>query len=431
MIHLLFDFDYIRTDLFLPPMSIAYESFTLDNGLPVIVHPDNTTQQVVLNILFNVGSRDEDPDKTGFAHLFEHLMFGGSKNISNFDEPLQKVGGENNAFTTPDYTNYYTVVPKSNIETAFWLESDRMLSLSFDPKVLEVQRKVVIEEFKQRYLNQPYGDVWLKLRSLAYQKHPYNWPTIGKEISHIEEATMEDVREFFHKYYVPNNAVLVVAGNVTLDQVKTLSEKWFGPIPMGEEYVRNLPTEPVQTEARNMELSGNVPLNALYKVYHMADRLSDEYYSADLMSDILGRGKSSILYQSLVKEKKLFSKIGCYITGSIEPGLMVISGNLSDGVSHQEADEAIENVIERFTSNEHINGALDKVKTQSESSHHFSEIELLNRAINLAYFTLLGDTGLINHDLEKTLAVTESDILQVTKKVLNKTNCSTLYYHRK
>src|SRR6218665_2626807 len=229
---------------------IKYEHFTLQNGLEVYVHEDHTTPMAAVNILYNVGSRDEDEKKTGFAHLFEHLMFGGSKNIPNYDEPLQKVGGENNAFTSPDITNYYITLPSKNIETAFWLESDRMLSLSFDPKVLEVQRKVVIEEFKQRYLNQPYGDVWLKLRPLVYKNHSYRWATIGKEISHISDAKIEDVKAFFKKHYNPQNAIMVVGGDVTVEQVKHLSEKWFGPIPAGEKYHRNLPQEPEQHDER-------------------------------------------------------------------------------------------------------------------------------------------------------------------------------------
>ncbi|MBA4056493.1 MAG: peptidase M16, partial [Marivirga sp.] len=303
---------------------VSFKEFTLENGLKVIVHEDPTVQIAVMNILYDVGSRDERPEKTGFAHLFEHLMFGGSKNIPNYDEPLQRVGGENNAFTNTDITNYYLTLPASNIETGFWLESDRMLSLSFDPKVLEVQRKVVIEEFKQRYLNQPYGDVWLKLRPLAYQVHSYQWATIGKEISHIEDATMEDVKEFFFRYYVPNNAVLVVAGNVTADQVKKLSEKWFGPVPAGTKG-RNLVAEPKQTKKRFLEVGAKVPASAFYKAYHMPGRFHQDYYAIDLLNDIMSRGQSSRLYQQLVKEKEIFTSISSFVMGTIDPGLFVIS----------------------------------------------------------------------------------------------------------
>ncbi|PZR19073.1 MAG: peptidase M16, partial [Azospira oryzae] len=312
---------------------IPFSSFTLANGLRVFVHEDPSVQIAVMNILYDVGSRDERADKTGFAHLFEHLMFGGSVNIPSYDEPLQLVGGENNAFTNTDITNYYLTVPAANIETGFWLESDRMLSLSFDPKVLEVQRKVVIEEFKQRYLNQPYGDVWLKLRPLAYKTHPYLWATIGKEISHIENATMDDVKEFFFSHYVPNNAIMVVAGNVTTDQVKALSEKWFAPIPAGKREKRQLPVEKKQTEKRTLNVEADVPSNALYKACHMGGRFDEDYYASDLLSDILSRGHSSRFYQQLVQEKEIFTSVSSFVTGTIDPGLFVVSGRIRDGIT--------------------------------------------------------------------------------------------------
>src|SRR5690349_21616405 len=311
---------------------IKYSSFTLSNGLRVFVHEDPTVQIAVMNILYDVGSRDEQPDKTGFAHLFEHLMFGGSKNIPSYDEPLQLVGGENNAFTSADITNYYLTVPAANIETGFWLESDRMLSLSFDPNSLEVQRKVVIEEFKQQYLNQPYGDVWLKLRPLTYEVHPYKWATIGKEISHIENATLDDVRSFFFKHYLPSNAILVVAGNVKHDQVKMLSEKWFGPIPGGTKPVRNLPKEPRQAKKKTLTVEAKVPADAIYKTYHMPGRFEKDFYAADLFSDVISRGHSSRLYQQLVDEKEIFTSISSFTTATIDPGMLVISGRLKSGV---------------------------------------------------------------------------------------------------
>lgn len=407
-----------------------FESFQLANGLKVIVHEDHSTKVAVLNLLYDVGSKDEQPSQTGFAHLFEHLMFGGSKNADSFDAPLQKVGGENNAFTSPDYTNYYITVPSNNLETAFWLESDRMLSLSFDPQVLEVQRKVVIEEFKQRYLDQPYGDVWLKLRPLAYQKHPYNWPTIGKEISHIEDATMDDVKAFFAKFYIPNNAVLVIAGDVNVSQVKALAEKWFGPIPTGEPYKRQLPIEPVQNEVRHVDVTADVPLNAIYKVYPMPSRLDENYHTIDLFSDLFGRGKGSRLHRSLVKEKKLMSSVGAYITGSVEPGLFVISGKIMDGASFEEVDTAIQEEIDEIELNDELIQDLEKVKVQAESSHLFSDMEVLNRAIHLAYFTMLGDTNMINNELEKVMSVNPEDVVLQAKKMLVKTNCSTLFYRK-
>lgn len=407
---------------------IHYDYFTLDNGLEVYVHEDHTTAMAAVNILYNVGSRDEEESRTGFAHLFEHLMFGGSKNIPAYDEPLQKVGGENNAFTSPDITNYYITLPAVNLETAFWLESDRMMSLSFDPKVLEIQQKVVIEEFNQRYLNQPYGDVWLKLRPLAYQVHPYRWATIGKEISHIENATLEDVRRFFYKYYLPNNAILVVAGDVTLPQVKALTEKWFGPIAAGEKYVRNLPQEPTQKAARFLETAEKVPLNALYKAYHVPGRFAEDYYTVDLMSDVLGRGKSARMYQKLLKERKLFTNINAYNTSSVDPGLFVVQGNLNSGVTLEEADAAVEEVLRELVEVTLPEMELTKVKNQAESTLAFSEVELLNRAMNLAYAASSGKPDLVNCEAEKIQAVTVEDVQNMAKRVLRKENSSTLYY---
>ncbi len=407
---------------------IKYDFFTLDNGLKVFVHQDKSTPTAVLNLLYNVGSRDEEESKTGFAHLFEHLMFGGSKNITSFDEPLQKVGGENNAFTSPDLTNYYITLPSVNLETAFWLESDRMLSLSFDPKVLEVQRNVVIEEFKQRYLNQPYGDVWLKLRPLVYEKHSYRWPTIGKEISHIENATMDDVKSFFYKYYLPNNSILVVGGSVETAEVKALAEKWFGPIPAGKPYHRKLVKEPKQTAQRRMEITAKVPLDALYMAYHMPDKLSKDYVVCDLMSDIIGRGKSSRLYDKLVNEKKLFSSLGGHLSGSNEPGLIIIEGKLNQGIKLEEAEEEVLKIIEEIKKNPVPEEELTKVKNQAESTLQFGEVELLERCMAIAFAANLGDPELVNKESEKIQSVTAADINRVANEYLKESNCSILYY---
>ena len=409
---------------------IHFEYFTLPNGLKVYVHEDLNTPMAVMNILYEVGSKDEQEDKTGFAHLFEHLMFGGSKYISSYDEPLQKVGGENNAFTSPDITNYYVVLPASNIETAFWLESDRMLSLSFDPHVLEVQQKVVIEEFNERYLNQPYGDVWLKFRPLAYQVHPYKWNTIGKEISHIEQATMDDVRNFFYQFYVPNNAILVVAGNVKIDEIKKLCDKWFAPIPSGKKYIPQLSAEPKQQEARSLEIKGKAPLNAIYKAYHMMERNHPHYYAVDLACSILGRDKSSRLYQTLVKEKKLFNSISSSLTESVDPGLFVIQGKLNDGIEMKKAEQAIEEVLQDFIEKNPISKQeLTKVKNQEETSLQFANMELLARAMKLAFCAHLGNPNLINEEQEKIQGVVLGDLHQEVKSILQKTNCSTLYYY--
>ena len=406
---------------------VDYKEHKLPNGLQLIVHEDHDSPIVCLNVLYKVGSRNELPHKTGFAHLFEHLMFGGSKNVPNFDEPLQAVGGDNNAFTNTDITNYYITIPSANVETAFWLESDRMLSLSFDPEVLEVQRKVVIEEFKQRYLNQPYGDIWLKLRPVAFEKHPYRWPTIGKEISHIEDATMEDVRSFFNAHYHPGNAILVIAGDITEEKALELTKKWFGPIPGKDQPVEEVEQEPVQTAARQLEIKATVPADALYKVYHMPGRKGKAYHSADLLSDLLGRGKSSILHQELVKKKPMFSSLSAYVTGSLDPGLFVISGKLLPGVSIQEGDAAVKAVLDSF-----FNGVdekeVEKVKNQAESTTVFAEVDLLNRAMGLAYAAFLGDIDLINTELDLIKSVTKDDILESAKSILREENSTTLYY---
>jgi zinc protease len=408
---------------------IDFKEFTLNNGLRVIVHEDPTVQIAVLNILYDVGSRDEHPDKTGFAHLFEHLMFGGSVNIPNYDEPLQMVGGENNAFTNTDITNYYLTVPADNIETGFWLESDRMLSLSFDPQVLEVQRKVVIEEFKQRYLNQPYGDVWLKLRPLTYKVHPYKWATIGKEISHIENATMDDVKGFFNRHYNPSNAILVLAGNVKVEQVKALSEKWFGEIPSGKKIDRTIPNEPIQTEKRILEVNAEVPASALYKSYHMPGRFHNDYYAVDLLSDILSRGHSSRLYQKLVKEKEIFTAISSFVMGTIDPGLLVVNGRVKDGVDLKTAEAEVDALVNEIIEHGVEEDELEKVKNQAYSTLEFGEVEVMNRAMNLAFAKLSGDASLVNYEAERIREVSISDIQRVAGQVLREQNASVMYYN--
>ncbi|MFN8354670.1 MAG: pitrilysin family protein [Spirosomataceae bacterium] len=407
---------------------IDYTHFVLDNGLKVFVIEDASTPMAAVNILYNVGSRDEDEQKAGFAHLFEHLMFGGSQHVPSYDLPLQRVGAENNAFTSPDITNYYITLPAANLETAFWLESDRMLSLSFDPKVLEVQQKVVVEEFKQRYLNQPYGDVWLKLRPLAYQQHPYRWATIGKEISHIETATMDDVRAFFYKFYLPNNALMVVAGNVTVEQVKQLCKKWFEPIPAGTPYHRQLPQEPTQQAARFLEMEAKVPLHALYKAYHTTGRFDKGFHATELISDVLGRGKSSRLHQKLVKEQSIFNSVGAYVTSSLDPGLLVISGHLNQNVSLEEGDAAVQAVVNELLQEGSSETELTKVKNQAESTLAFSEVELLNRAMNLAFAANAGNADWANQEAATIQAVTADQLKATAKNVLRDTNCSTLYY---
>jgi zinc protease len=407
---------------------IEFEKFTLDNGLKVIVHQDASTPLVAMNILYDVGARDEDPEKTGFAHLFEHLMFGGSVNIPKYDVPLENAGGENNAFTNNDITNYYLTIPKQNMELAFWLESDRMLNLAFSKKSLKVQQHVVIEEFKQSYLNQPYGDVWLLLRPLAYKVHPYQWSTIGKDISHIENATMEDVKAFYKKFYHPNNAIMVVAGNVTTREIKELTEKWFGPVEPGEKLQRNIPAEPVQMKERSLKAERKVPFDNIYMVYHMGSRKNRDYYSSDLLSDILSNGYSSRLYARLVKEKRLFSEIHAYISGDIDAGLFVINGKLLENVKMEAAEQAIKEELDKLKVTPATEVEIQKVKNKIESTLQFSEINILDKAMNLAYSELLGDANLINEEINKYNAVSGNDIQNTAKEVFRNENCSTLYY---
>lgn len=410
---------------------IKFEKYILDNGLRIIVHPDKTTPMAAVNVVYDVGARDEDPNKTGFAHLFEHLMFGGSVNIPDYDTPLQKVGGENNAFTTSDLTNYYLTLPSQNIETGFWLESDRMLGLAFSEKSLEVQRNVVIEEFKQRYLNQPYGDVYPLIKQLAYKVHPYQWPTIGKEIAHIADATLADVKDFFYKHYAPNNAVLTVTGNVDVEQVLKMAEKWFGDIPRRNVPVRNLPVEPVQTAFREQRVDRNVPYDGLYISFHMDSKLGPDYYTTDLISDILSGGQSSRLYRKLVVEEGMFGELDAYISGDTDPGLFTVAGKLIEGVSIEQAEKAIWAELS-YLVNESVPAVeLQKVVNKVEANLVYSEIGYLNKAMSLANFELMGDAALINQQKELYRQVTPEKIQGVAKNIFKRDNCSTLYYHKK
>ena len=407
---------------------IKFERFVLGNGLTVLVHPDPSTPMAVVNVLYDVGARDEVASKTGFAHLFEHLMFGGSINIPDYDDPLQVAGGENNAYTTNDLTNYYCQLPADNLETAFWLESDRMLSLAFSKKSLDVQRKVVCEEFKEHYINKPYGDVWHTMRELAFKEHPYKWMTIGKELSHVENATLEDVKQFFFKHYTPVNAILVVAGNVTVEHVKELAEKWFGDIPSGEKYNRHLPEEPKQIEARRMTVHRNVPMDAIYKTWHMCARRDEDYYATDLLTDILGGGASSRLYQSLVKEQQLFANINCYHFGSLDKGLLTIEGQLIQGVEIEKAEAAIELELDKVRKDLLDDRELQKVKNKTESIMAFEDMSVMNRAGSLAFYELLGDGELMNTEFQKYQEVKSEDLHRIANEVLTNDNSNTLWY---
>ena len=407
---------------------IEINRHTLDNGLRIVHSEDKNTQMVALNVLYNVGARDEHPNHTGFAHLFEHLMFGGSVNIPDYDTHVQNAGGENNAWTNNDITNYYITLPRQNVETGFWLESDRMLSLDFNEKSLEVQRHVVVEEFKQRNLNQPYGDVGHLVRGLVYKVHPYQWPTIGKEPAHIEDATLDEVKDFFFRFYAPNNAILAVTGNISFEDTVALAEKWFGPIPRRDVNPRNLPVELQQTEERRLTVERNVPVDALHLVFHKCDRLHPDYYVFDMLSDLLSAGRSSRLIQHLVVERQVFGSIDAYISGSIDTGMFYVVGKLAPGISLEEAEAAVWQELEAMKTEDIAEEELEKVKNRYESEQIFSNINYLNVATNLAFFELLGRAEDINHEVEKYRAVTADRIKEVAKRTFVRENCSVLYY---
>lgn len=406
---------------------INYRRFSLENGLKVLVHEDKSSPLVAMNILYNVGSRDEDPERTGLAHLFEHLMFGGSVNIPDYDTPLQLVGGDNNAFTNNDITNYYLTLPSENIETGFWLESDRMLELDFSQKNLDNQKNVVIEEFNQRYLNQPYGDATLKLRPLAYKVHPYRWPTIGMDISHIENVDLTHVKDFFFSHYAPNNAVLSLTGNISYELAYKLTQKWFGPIERRKVHDRNLPAEPQQTEERILVVEKDVPATALYKVWHIGPRMSSDFYTLDLITDLLAGGESGRLHTALVRDKKLFSEINAYISSDIDPGLITIQGKLMKHIDIQQAEEAVNKVIAGMKDTLEDRD-MEKVRNKFESSTVFSNTSILNKAMNLSFCELLGNPDLINQEVETYRKVNIDMVIEAVNRYLIQSNCSTLYY---
>jgi predicted Zn-dependent peptidase len=410
---------------------ISFSRYSLENGLRVLIHEDTSTPLVAMNILYDVGSRDEDPGMTGLAHLFEHLMFGGSVNIPEYDPPLQMVGGENNAFTNNDNTNYFLTIPSENVETAFWLESDRMLELDFSQRNLDTQRNVVIEEFNQRYLNQPYGDAILKLRPLAYKVHPYRWPAIGSDISHIADVTLDHLRKFYFSHYAPNNAILTITGNIKTEKALNLAEEWFGSIPGRKVVPRNLPVEPLQEEERILTIEKDVPSDALYKVWHIGPRKNADFYTLDLITDLLAGGESGRLYTKLVRDMKLFSEINAYLTSDIDPGLVVLQGKLMKDIDIRKADEAVNKIFKELADNSDIDGEMEKVKNKFESSTVFSNTSILNKAVSLAYFELLGNPGQVNREIEDYRRVNRKMVTEAAEKYLRQTNCSTLYYKSK
>ena len=407
---------------------LQFSEFSLENGLRVIHHEDTTTPLAHINILYNVGSRDENPEHTGLAHLFEHLMFGGSVNIPEYDTPLQKAGGSNNAFTNSDFTNYYLTLPAENIETGFWLESDRMLSLDFSQKSLDVQIGVVIEEFRQRYLNQPYGDFWLKLRELAFKKHPYNWATIGKNTDHISKTTLDDIKQFFHRFYNPSNAILCVAGNIGLEKTKELTSKWFQEIPKGPVNPNTYAVEPVQTQKEKAVFYENVPQDMIALAFHICGRTEDDYYAVDLISDWLGRSESSILYDELVRKKSLFTDINAYISGETDPGLLVIQGRLAPGISPEEGEKAIWSCIDVLKSGKIEEEEVIKIKNKVETAYEFGLLQTLNRAMSLCIGKNLGNIQMINHEPLHYAKVTGQDIVNASNRYLTDENAHALYY---
>lgn len=407
---------------------LPYHRFFLSNGLEVIVHEDHTGKIAVFNLLYKVGSRFEKEGKTGLAHFFEHLMFGSSANVPEFDRELERVGGQCNAFTSPDITNYYMTLPASNLETAFWLESDRMLQLTLSEKTVETQRKVVMEEFKQRYLNQPYGDVWHQLRKEAFEVHPYRWPTIGRDLEDIQGYTQEDVWAFYRQHYHPGNAILVVAGDVNPKEVERLAKKWFGDIPNGRMDKDPIPQDPVQTLKRSRATAAKVPTDALYKAYKMPAKNAPGYSEADLISDVLGFGKSSILEQKLVKQGKIFASIGAYITGSVDPGLLVFSGKMEKGIPAEEGEAALDEVLDEFLRTGVSESSLEKIKNQGEAMKTYESVQLLNRAMNLAYYSHLGSPDLYWEDFEKKSNIKKNQVDHWSKNILREENSTVLYY---
>ena len=407
---------------------IKFEKYTLDNGLRVILHKDESSPLVAVNVLYDVGARDEDPEKTGFAHLFEHLMFGGSLNVPDFDIPIQFAGGDNNAFTNSDVTNFYNTLPKENIETALWLESDRMLQLNFNQDILDVQKKVVVEEFKETCLNVPYGDMWHELSKLCYKDHPYQWPTIGKDFSHIEKAKLSDVEDFFNKHYHPNNAILCLSGNFETASIKESIKKWFGPIPPGNIPERKLKLEKKQSEKREYIKHSNVPGQNFLVAFHMVDRAHPDYYVFDLISDLLSTGKSSRFYQRLAKKGDLYSSLSAYISGNMDPGLFIIDGKVADGQNYQVGIEKSINELYLLKTELVDDYELSKIKNKIISLLQYSELSILNKAINLSHFELLGDADLINKQVEMYEKITPEDIHRVANEYFIEQNCNSLVY---
>lgn len=407
------------------------KEFVLANGLTILIDEDPNTPLVTLNLLYKVGSKHEKESKTGFAHLFEHFMFEGSINIPHFDSELQKAGGDNNAFTTVDLTNYYETLPAVNIETALWLESDRMLSLDFNQKSLSTQISVVCEEFKQNYLNKPYGDVWHLLMDLCYQQHPYKWPTIGKELSHIESITLEDTKDFFYTYYRPNNAILSIAGGIKAEEILPKIEKWFGEIPAGPAIHYTKTQETTQQSDRFLTVERNVPQPMLYKAWHTVSRTHTDYYAVDIITELLGTGDSSRLHEELIEKRELCSEVSCYLSGTDEDNLLIIEAKPLDGIELEAVDIAIQEVLQAFSQNPIAERELQKVINKACNYIAFTNETHQNKSFNLAYFKSIDAIHLYGNEHEAYSKVSLSQVQEVAQQLFTQQFSNTLFYKTK
>ena len=397
----------------------------------MLVNRDPSSKLAAVNILYRVGARNESEDKTGFAHLFEHLMFRGTHNVPEFDIPVQMACGENNAFTNNDYTDFYITLPKENLSTALWLESDRMRGLNISEEACEVEKHVVIEEFKQRYLNQPYGDELLLLRDLCYKRHPYRWATIGITPEHIERATLEDVRSFYDLHYRPSRAILAISADLDEEEMFALVEHYFGDIEdMGGE-IAAIEQEPEQTEARRLVVEREVPATDITIAFHMGDRMSRDFFLGDLTSDLLAGGESSRLVNRLIKDRSLFSSVNAYITGSIDAGLFIIKGRLMPTITESEAEEALWGELRDIMDGNISDYEMEKVKNKFEANMLMGEINVMNKALNLSFYEMTGDITLINREAEIYRTLSREEVMAFAHNRFTKENSSTLIYRAK
>ena len=407
---------------------ITYQKYQLSNGLTVIANRDRTSRMAAVNLLYKVGARNESPTRTGLAHLFEHLMFRGTHLVPDFDTPVQMACGENNAFTNNDYTDFYITLPVANIETALWLESDRMMGLNLSAEAIEIEKRVVVEEFRQRYLNQPYGDQNMLLRDMVYTTHPYRWATIGLSPEHIEQATTEEIRDFYNRFYHPSNAILSVSADIDPKQVFQLAEKWFGCIKDTPYVVPTIEQEPQQLQARRLEVERDVPATTITIAFHMGNRLSRDFFLGDMTSDLLAGGDSARLYERLIKRKRLFASANAYISGDVDCGMFVFTGQLLPTTSEATAEEAIWEEIADLQAGNISEYEIEKVKNKFEANTLFGELNVMNKAMNLGYYEMIGDLPLINREVEIYRSLTAGDVADFSTRTFRKENSSTLIY---